>query len=150
MAGGRDLARSKRCDGRTLATSEGFRLGLALEAEDLKLVVAMAPRSYREAIGMLLREVRRSLDVSVVDPPVLEAEIVRFDPDVVFSSRPYTPSKERWPAWLTVHPDASGQAVTFYLDGEYSEIENINLEDLLSIVDRTERSLAGSFRANRP
>ena len=132
----------------SLATSEGFRLGLAREDEGLKLVVAMAPRSYGEAIGVFLREVRQSLDVSVVDPLVLEAEIMRFKPDLVFSSRPKTPSKERWPAWLAFHSNSYGQAVTFYLDGEYSEIENINLEDLLSIVDRTERSLAGSFRAN--
>ena len=112
----------------------------------MKLVVAMEPRSYREAIGAFFREVRENLDVSVVDPVMLEETVTRFKPDLVFSSDPKTASTGRWPAWLEFHSDTYGQAVTLYLDAEYSKIEDADLGDLLSIVDRVERSLANNNR----
>lgn len=132
-----------------MAAREEF---LGVEAPEdgiLKLMVAIEPRSYREAIGTFLQDVREYLDVSVVDPGMLEAQVSRCDPDLVFSSRPNTPSGDHWPAWLEFDSDTYGQSVTFYLDGEYTRIEGADLANLLSIVDRTERSLAESWRGNR-
>lgn len=113
-----------------------------MEVEDVKLVVAMEPRSYREAIGTFFRDVRDYLEVSIVEPGMLEEEALNFRPDLVFSSQPNTRSRGDWPAWLEFHSDTYGQAVTLYLEGEYTRIEDADLGDLLSIVDRTERSLA--------
>ena len=115
----------------------------------MKLVVAMEPRSYREAIGTFFQDVREHLEVFIVDPSELEAEVLLSGVDLVFSSRP--PNRSDWyrPAWLEFHPATYGQTVTFYLKGERSEIEDVDLGDLLSIVDRVERSLANSPRSNR-
>ncbi|MDP9475056.1 MAG: hypothetical protein M3R38_05085 [Actinomycetota bacterium] len=115
----------------------------------MKLVVAMEPRSYREAIGTFFREVRENLEVSVAEPVTLGEMVTSFNPDLVFSSDPKTPSTGRWPAWLEFHSGTYGQAVTLYLDGECSKIEDVDLGDLLSIVDRVERSLANSPRLRR-
>ena len=118
--------------------------GVVMGAEGLKLLVAMEPRSYREAIGTFLRSVRAPMKVSIVDPNSLDAELVCFAPDLVFSSRPNPSSARDWPAWLEFHSGGYGQSVTLYLDGEYSEIHDTNLEDLLWVVDRTGRLLAAS------
>ena len=120
-----------------------------LEDDSLKLVIAMEPRSYREAIGEFFEDVRRYLDFSIVDPGALEAEITRSNPDLVFSSSPKPRSMGRRPAWLEFRSGTYGQTVTFYFDGERSKIEDADLGDLLSIVDRVEKSLANSSRSNR-
>ena len=112
-------------------------------------MVAIEPRSYREAIGSFLQNVRESLEVFVVDPDLLEAEVSRFEPDLVFSSCLSTSSGEDRPAWAEFHPEGYGQAVTLHLNGEHFEIGDADLGDLLSIVDRAERSLARSARKNR-
>ena len=92
---------------------------------------------------------REYLDVSIVDPGMLEAEVSRRDPDLVFSSRPPTLPDGVRPAWLEFDSAAFGQSVIFYLDGEYTQIRDADLATLLSIVDRTQRSLAESWRGNR-
>lgn len=112
-------------------------------------MVAIEPRSYREAIGTFFQGVREYLDVSIVDPGMLEAEVSRRDPDLVFSSRPPTLPDGVRPAWLEFDSAAFGQSVIFYLDGEYTQIRDADLATLLSIVDRTQRSLAESWRGNR-
>lgn len=115
----------------------------------MKLLVAIEPRSYREAIGTFFQDVRQSLDVSIVDPNALEAEVERSAPDLVFSSRSNARSRRRWPAWLEFQSETYGQAVVLYLDGSCFEIEDTDLGDLLSIVDRTDRLLAESPSADR-
>lgn len=112
------------------------------ERGGLKVVLAMEPRSYREAIGAFFEEVRSRTEVLIVDPEELAVAIRYFRPDLVFSNNPRPPSEERWPSWLEFHPVVCGQPVTFYLDGRAFEIENAELEDLLSISDRVQSSLA--------
>lgn len=114
----------------------------------MKLLVAIEPRSYREAIGTFFRDVRQSLDVSIVDPNALHAEVERSAPDLVFSSVPNISPTDRWPAWVEFRAHRYGHSVTCYLNSEYSRIEDTDLGDLLSIIDRAERSLAENPRAS--
>lgn len=115
----------------------------------MKLLIAMEHRSYREALGEFFQDVRGHMDVSVVDPDALEAEVTRSNPDLVFSSRPKPPWAQRRSAWLEFRSGTYGQSVAFYFDGEYYEIQDADLADLLSIVDRVERALTNSPPSNR-
>ena len=147
-AGEAVLARQERGRGGRLPTHRLSWLVAASGVGGVKLLVAIEPRSYREAIGTFFRDVRQSLDVSIVDPKALEAEVERSAPDLVFSSRSNARAKRRWPAWLEFQSETYGQAVVLYLDGSCFELEDTDLGDLLSIVDRTERVLAQSPGTN--
>lgn len=69
---------------------------------------------------------------------MLKDEITRFDPHLVVCSQPNTVESNGRPAWfeLPLEPDSSAKLC---IDGQHSETMNPALEELLRIVDDTER-----------
>ncbi len=106
-----------------------------------RILVALEPRYrvYQSAIASVIQEFRPHIEVATAEPEEFEAEVARLDPDLVIYSRPNTVPPGSRPAWIEfffLDPDLL--AVTC-LDGEYSESNNPGLDELLSIVDETER-----------
>ncbi len=64
--------------------------------------------------------------------------MVRFDPHLVVSSRPYDVAPSGRPAWFELPPDPARWA-EICLDGQTFELANPALEELLWAVDETER-----------
>jgi|SRR3712207_5232085 len=101
------------------------------------VVFAIEPRSYRQVMGEALRSMRPHLEVVVLDPDTLEAALARLDPDLVFADRPAASSPSGGPAWVEFRPYEEPPA-RVSLAGKRRELEEVELEDLLSIVDEAE------------
>lgn len=102
----------------------------------MKVVLAVEPRSYREAIGSAIRGLRPHVEVAIVEPGVLASEVVRLDPELVICGQPNTVSPDGRPAWLEYRP--YDERAELCLDGRRSKLADVQLDDLLSIVDEAE------------
>ena len=98
-------------------------------------MLAMEPRSYREAIGSAIRGLRPHLEVAIVEPSALASEVARLAPGLVVCGQPNTVAPNGRPAWVEYRPYDDWAEVC--LDGRRSMLKEIRLDDLLSIVDET-------------
>ena len=95
-------------------------------------------RSYRDAIASAIQAYRPRVQVLSSRLGTLRNEVVRFDPHLVVCSRPNTVDPHGRPAWFELPPDPDRLA-EICLDGRRSEVANPALEELLRVVDETER-----------
>ncbi len=103
------------------------------------VLIAIEPRSYRQVIGQTIQALRPHVEVVVLEPGTLEAGVARLEPDLVFADRPAS-SSSGGPAWVEFRPYEEPPA-RVRLAGRTWELEEVELSDLLSIVDRTEELL---------
>lgn len=101
----------------------------------LRVLLANEPRSYRESIAAVFRQLRPGLHVKVVEPEALEGNVVGFDPHVVICSRATDTVKERVPVWVELYPEQAAHSVVSE-GGRRTEFAEIQLNDLLGILDR--------------
>ena len=104
----------------------------------MRVLMAIEPRSYREVIGEAIRGLRPHLEVVIVEPDALEQEMAHLDPGLVVCSRPEITSANGRPAWIEFHPYVQ-PAARIYVGGRRFELEEVELEDLLSVIDEAER-----------
>jgi hypothetical protein len=92
----------------------------AAEHRPRKALVLLAnePRAYRESIAQVFRLLRPNVEVMTAEPN----DLVR----------------ERVPVWVELYPEYGTRSVVG-MGEERSTIEEIQLSDLLSVVDRAER-----------
>jgi hypothetical protein len=81
---------------------------------------------------------RPHIEVVATELGVLGEAVARFDPQLVICSQPNTVDPGGRPAWVELPPDPERLA-EICLDGERSEVINPALEELLSVVDETEK-----------
>ena len=96
-------------------------------------------RSYGEAMVGAVRASRPDLEeVALAHLRDLEAELERFDPHLVVSSRPNTLNPGARAAWvlLSDDPDEPSQVC---IDGRHRRMQNPGLEEMLEIIDETEK-----------
>lgn len=99
------------------------------------ILIAIEPRSYREAIGDAVQTLRPHLEVTVVDPANLMVEIMRRDPVLVICGQPEAPRAGCGRSgWFEYRPYERPEA-RINIEGEYSEMEDVDLDDILSVVD---------------
>lgn len=103
----------------------------------MRIVMAIEPRAYREAIGEVFRELRPSFEVLIVESEALVEEVARLDPELVFCAQPDSLVPDGRSAWVEFRPYAE-PAARVSLDGKYAELEEVELEDLLGVADETE------------
>ena len=72
------------------------------------------------------------------EPEELEARILGLAPNMVICSEATSVVRERVPVWVELYPDYGSSSVVG-IEGGRTTIEEIQLSDLLSIVDRAER-----------
>lgn len=103
----------------------------------MRVVVANEPRSYRQLLAGVLQRLRPGALVSEVEPGELDGEIERIRPDLVVCSR-LTESVELYPiSWVLLYPGGENRVVTC-VAGSREEREDMGVEELLSVLDRTE------------
>jgi hypothetical protein len=100
-----------------------------------KVLVAIEPRAYRHAIGVVLGDLRPRLDVRVVEPEELVGEAERLGPNLVLCSQPEPHERERFRSWVEFRPYADEPKVKIRIEDRWSVLEDADLDDLLAIVD---------------
>ena len=118
-----------------LYKGERNKLGGAI---GMRILMAIEPRSYREGIGEAIRGLRPHLEVAIVEPDALEPEIARLDPELVICSRPRIAVANGRPAWMEFRPYAQ-PAARIHIGARHFELEEVELEDFLSVVDEVGR-----------
>ena len=96
------------------------------------------PRAYRESIAEVFRQLRPNVEVLTAEPEELEARILRLAPAMVICSEATGLVRERVPFWVELYPGYGSRSVVG-IEGRCTTIEQIQLSDLLSVVDRAER-----------
>ncbi len=102
------------------------------------ILLANEPRAYRESIAAVFRQLRPNAEVITAEPEDLEARILELAPDMVICSQATDVVRERVLVWVELYPDYGSRSVVS-IQGSRTTIEEIQLSDLLSIVDRAER-----------
>lgn len=108
-----------------------------MNGRKVQVIVAIEPRSYRQVIGEAIRVLRPHIEVVVLDPDTLRAGVRRLAPELVFANQPDTCVSAERSAWVEFRPYEKPSA-RICLAGRRWELEEVELEDLLSIVDETE------------
>jgi hypothetical protein len=96
-------------------------------------------RVYQDAIAEAIRERRPHIEVMTAGPEEFEAEMGRFDPHLVICSLPNTVPPNPRPAWVEFFSLDPELLAAICLDGEYYELDNPGLDELLSVVDEAGR-----------
>ena len=89
------------------------------------VVLANEPRAYRESIAQVFRQLRPNVEVMTVEPDELEERVLSL-------------ARERVPIWVELYPGYGSRSV-IGVGEERSTVEEIQLSDLLSALDRAER-----------
>jgi len=98
------------------------------------VLFALEPRSYAQAIGKVIAELRPGLEVLVVEPGDLVAEMERLGPSLVFCGEERPDGCEEAVRWAEFRPYDEAEVVR--VDGREESFPDLGLEDLLGLVDR--------------
>ena len=101
----------------------------------LRVLLANEPRSYRESIAAVFRQLRPELRVEVTEPEALEGHVEQLRPHVAIFSHATDEVRHRVPVWVELYPGHAAGSVA-YEAGKRTEFAEIQLQDLLAIVDR--------------
>ena len=102
------------------------------------VLVAIEPRSYQEAIGAVIRDLRPRLEVRMIEPEALEAEVARSEPEVVIGYLPESATTGARIAWAEFRPYEE-PAARIRAGTRRWELRDVSLEDLLFVVDEAGR-----------
>jgi hypothetical protein len=96
-------------------------------------------RVYMEAIASAIREFRPDVEVAVTDAGELEAEVGRFDPQLVVTGPPAPENLvDDQLSRIELSPDTA-QPSRFGVGERHWESTNPTLSEILSVVDETKR-----------
>ena len=107
----------------------------------VRVLVAIAPRSYRESVALYIHRYRPQAEVSIVSPEGLDAEVGRSSPHLVVCNEASEAVLEVAITWVRIlFEDSLGAEVS--IDGRSRRVEDVGMDDLLEIFDRTEALLS--------
>ncbi len=110
----------------------------AQSSATIRALIAIEPRAYRQVIGEALQSLRPHLKVIVIEPEELLEEVARLDPELVISGYPESTVPNGRSAWVEYRPYAE-PAARISMNGRYRELSEVELDDLLSVIDETEK-----------
>jgi hypothetical protein len=108
----------------------------------IRVLISIAPRSYRESLALVLQRSRPDSDVRIVSSDRLEAEAQSFEPHmVVCNDEPYPELADIIHSRVEIlfiddlHANIS-------VDGQSETIRDVSVEDVLKVLDRTRVSIS--------
>ena len=106
----------------------------------MRILIAIAPTMYRETLGHILHRDRPNDDVRLADPKDLDREASSFGPHLIVCTDGASEVREvSVPSWVVIRYQDSLSASVF-LDGQDPRlIQDISIEDLLGVVEETQR-----------
>jgi hypothetical protein len=102
-----------------------------------RVLMANELASYRQTLAFVLSELRPDVEVIEADSGSLNQQVLRMSPDLVICSRVTSLVRERVPNWVELYPECQTVS-TFCIGGERSTLDDVQLSDLLSLIDRME------------
>jgi hypothetical protein len=106
-----------------------------------RVLVAIAPRSYRESLALSVRVHRPHAEVLLVDPESLEAELEGLSPHLVVCNEATGAVRAAAHSWIEILVHDSLKANVRVGHREEEHFADISLENVLEAVDLTEKSL---------
>jgi hypothetical protein len=100
----------------------------------MRVLVANQPRSYREAIALVLRHARPELEMTALAPDELDDELEREPADLVVCSRATAAVRSLVGSWVELYPENRAVAHAC-VAGETRLVVDPDLGGLLAIVD---------------
>ncbi len=107
----------------------------------MRVLVSIAPLSYRQAVALTLTRHRPRLEVKISTPGDLDREVGSFEPHLVVCNAATQMVRENVLSWVQILFE-DGLDATVTLDCQTSEVYDISTEDLLGAVDRTEEMVS--------
>lgn len=107
----------------------------------LRILVSIAPRSYREALALSFQRHRPEAEVVIAAPEVFEDEMRFFEPHVAVCNDGTSPEVRALAlSWVEIlfnddlHANVS-------VDGRTETLRDVGVDDLLEVLAETERAI---------
>jgi hypothetical protein len=110
----------------------------------MRILVALTPTMYRQTLAHVIRRDRTDDEVRLADPDSLDPEASSFGPHLIIcnDNAPEVREEVSVPSWIVIRYHDSLSASVF-LDGQDSRlVQDMSIEDLLGVVEETQRLLA--------
>jgi hypothetical protein len=109
----------------------------------VRILVAVNPRIYREVLALSLHQHRPHAEVLLCPPEVLDRETGRFEPHLVVLDDNDGTAPDGLSGVLYRVEILLGASMDarISVDGQAREVKDICIEDLLTVVDRTEKMI---------
>ena len=107
----------------------------------MRVLVSIAPLSYREAVALSLTGRRPHLKTRIALPEDLDREVRSFKPDLVVCNEVTQTVRENVPSWVQILFENGLDAVVS-VNGQSLEVHDISMEDLIGAVDETEEMVS--------
>ena len=106
----------------------------------MRILVALAPTMYRQTLAHSIRRERPNDYVCVADPNALDREAPSFRPHMVVCNDSAPEVREvSVPSWVVIRYHDNLSASVFLEGQDTHLIQDISLEDLLAVVEETQR-----------
>ena len=109
----------------------------------MRILLAVSPLMYRETLAHVLRTHRTNAEVYLADPVDLDREASSFAPHLIVCSDDAPEVRgDSIPSWVVIRYQASMSASVFLGGRDPYLIQDISIEDLLGVLDETQRLVA--------
>ncbi|MGB3681908.1 MAG: hypothetical protein WA990_05425 [Rubrobacteraceae bacterium] len=104
----------------------------------MRILITIAPLSYRQVLMLTLRRLRPQVEVILARPKDLDEEVERLAPELVVCNTATQRVRDGTASWVEILFQ-NGLGANVCVGEATSTLEEVGTEDLLRIVDETER-----------
>ena len=108
----------------------------------MRILIAVKPRMYREVLALSLNQHRPDAEVLISPPEALDGEVGRFKPHLLVHNEGAVPDAPPGVLCRVEIVFSDGLDARIGLDGQVTEAKDVGTEDLLALVDRTEKMIS--------
>jgi hypothetical protein len=106
----------------------------------MRILIAVVPTMYREALSHIIRTARPNDEVCLSDPDSFDREVSSFRPHLIVCSDDASEVREIGVLSCIVIRYHDSLSASIFLDGQDPRlIQDIKIEDLLGVVEKTQR-----------
>ena len=106
----------------------------------VRVLVAIVPQMYGQVLTFHFRQQRPRSEVVLASPQTLRAEVERARPHLIVANE-VPPKLKEMCFWVELRTE-DGLVATISADGYSTTIDDVSLQELLAVVDKTEEQLA--------
>lgn len=98
------------------------------------VLIANAPRAYRETIAVAIGMLCPDMTVVIADPERVDEFVMDYAPQVVLCSHLTPVIEAKVPTWAVLYPDGSENAL-LHIDGRRTSVPNMELNGIVRLID---------------
>jgi hypothetical protein len=110
----------------------------------IRVLISIAPRSYRESLAIALQRYRSQAEVRVAPPGLLESEAQLFQPHMVVCNDESYPQLDGIISSRVEIIFIDDLHANISIDGHSKTIRDIGIDDLLKVLDETRDSITST------